>query len=102
MLTTLIPEDSDRAGERFAASGHAREERDGGRVEIDAYRIHRILDDGVGCAGGPGLISTATRIYKAAGKNIAAGVNRSFPELAWLRPRKADGILKAPMGQCPR
>jgi hypothetical protein len=52
--------------------------------------------------GRPGLISTATRIYKAAGKSIAAGVNRSFPELAWLRPRKADGILKAPMGRCPR
>jgi hypothetical protein len=37
--------------------------------------------------------SAATRIYKAAGKRIAAGVNRSIPEQVWRRPRKADGIL---------
>lgn len=52
----LIAVDDDGVGKRCAKPGHARKQRGGGRVEVDADRIHRILDDGVEGTGEPGLI----------------------------------------------
>jgi hypothetical protein len=49
----LIAVDDDGVDKRC---GHARQRRGGGRVEVDADRIHRILDDGVEGTREPGLI----------------------------------------------